>query len=588
VSDFIFLRERIVEGMLAKLIAEIYYDEDIFVKEFHGSWGSLAVSENVYHGFQPYETANYITMVIGGPLLRFRDKQLSESSSETEGTRALVERTLSNKVKWDEDLSGPFVFLLINKQTGEVRCVTDLMSFIPVYVYQGQSNVILSTHVDILAKVANVPIDLVSQVDFILHGFVTYPYTTYKHIRQIQPASEHVLYRDSSRLYTFAYWIPEESNPYRSIREAAMALREALVEHMNLLKKDITNFAQFISGGEDSRVLSALLKDLERDAYIFLDQMNVEGKVARKTALKYGAKFHYATRGITHYIDILPMCADLAGSGSQFIHAHTYQFHRQFKLNSYDIVIGGFLSDSLLKGSHIQKIRGSKRIPFLPHIKSKRFSQEHPIRNKLFTKEVLQKLQKRRIRHLNYVRTFRKMSAEEWFDLWPSNMNLTMPNLHFNRRLFRSYEPFLDNKIVKISALIPQSWKMNRRVFQIAVKPLLKDTKWLLHSKGYLPYYPWYINVFVQFFVLSYRFALQKLGVLKGNQGPWNDWEAVQKSTKWDEVIEKYSNGLKAIEETLSIKEMDRLLDGLSKLQKVNLLQVLYHNDQALSKSKPK
>src|SRR5690606_15657473 len=116
----------------------------------------------------------------------------------------------------------------------------------------------------------------------------------------------------------------------------------------------------------------------------------------------------------------------------------------------------------LLKGSHVRKVRGSGLFPFLPDIKTTNYSAGNPIKNNIFSYEILRELTRRRQDHLNYIKEFRNDSAEEWFELWPSSMNMNIPNLHANRRLFRSYEPFTANDIVKLSAYVPQSWKLNR------------------------------------------------------------------------------------------------------------------------------
>src|SRR5699024_12696651 len=92
-----------------------------------------------------------------------------------------------------------------------------------------------------------------------------------------------------------------------------------------------------------------------------------------------------------------------------------------------------------------------------------------------------------------------KESAEEWVELWPSSMNRNIPNIHANRRLFKSYEPFLSNEIVKVSARIPQKWKLNRNLFNMIAKPYLKNSKWVLHGDGWYPYYSYKFNLIIIF-----------------------------------------------------------------------------------------
>lgn len=580
-SDFIYSKRPIKMGTLTKKIQEIYHQDRPSVEEFHGEWGSLAVSQNLYNGFQPYETAEHICVVVGGPLLCFRDNTFLMSGANVTGTRAVYNRWLDGVMEWDEDLSGPFAVLIINKNTSEIVCITDLMSFIPVYTYQDSTSIMLATHVDVLASVSGqrANSDVISKVDFILHGVVTFPYTMYTALRQIKPGSVHFVTNSPTEFQSKTYWLPEEKNMYQSVDQAAEDLRNGMQNYVNGITNGMSRIAQFISGGEDSRTTSGLLpRDQDRDAFIFLDHMNREGKVAEKAAHAYGANFKLATRGKLHYLEILPPSADMVGNGSQYFHAHTYGFHKSCKLDEYSAVFGGLFSDVPLKGACIKKFGGSGRFPFLPHIQRYDYSVERPIQNSVFKPELLVELTKRRQAHLEYIRRFRKKSAEEWFQLWPISMNFNIPNLHANRRLFRSYEPFMAKDVLKISATVPQKWKLNRRLFQKAVKPLLKPTKWLFHSDGRLPYYPWHVNTFIQLVNWIYRDIGTKTGLIKGNQGPWTEWEVVMNSPEWQREIDNYSNGMEELYSVLNENNIEKLFGGndLNYVQKINLMQMLY------------
>jgi len=147
-----------------------------------------------------------------------------------------------------------------------------------------------------------------------------------------------------------------------------------------------------------------------------------------------------------------------------------------------------------------------------------------------------------------------------------------------NRRLFRSYEPFMSKDVVKVSAAVPQSWKLNRRLFHKAAKPLLKPTKWLFHSEGRLPYFPWYINSFIQFGTWLTNEMGVKMGLIKGNQGPWNQWDELMNSKQWKQAIETYSSGVKQLLPVLQQKDVFDLFEErkLTFIQRINLMQTLY------------
>jgi len=581
-SDFIYSRKKLQGNKLTNALQNIYTSNPPEVFDFHGPWGTLVVSKNIYKGYQPLETNEHIVVVIGGPLLTFAENGfIAGDSSNNKGTELIYMRWLNKKIKWDEDLDGPFCVLFIEKQTGNLFCITDIMGYIPVFVQHEMNNIMLSTHVDALAEASNqrMNIDKVSCADFILNDIVTFPYTIYEKIRQINPASIHLIGANSFHLKSDYYWLPKEDyGKYSSMKEAARDLQREMEGYINLILKNTGNIAQFLSGGEDSRVLTALLASVPgHPAFIFLDQMNREGRVAKKAAQAYGADFQMFTRSKLHYLDILPPATKLVGSGSQFIHAHTYGFHESCKLGEYDAVFGGLLSDAFLKGVHIPKIRGSKRFPFIPQIKSSR-SHGQLIKNSGFKDDVLKEITRRRKEHLDFLKQLRPESAEEWFELWPATMNSHFPNFHANRRLFRSYEPFMASSIVKISASVPQKWKMNRRIFLSFAKPYLKQTKWLLHSEGRLPYFPWYINCVIQFIFWVYQEAGKRIGFIKGNQGPWADWSDLMNTPEWKKKLIEFQDGLKVLDGIITEDNILSLYNNrdLTYLQRINLLQMLY------------
>ena len=141
-------------------------------------------------------------------------------------------------------------------------------------------------------------------------------------------------------------------------------------------------------------------------------------------------------------------------------------------------------------------------------------------------------------------------------------------------------------EVVKVSAQSKQEWKLNRRLFQKAAKPLLKLTKWILHTDGRLPYFPWYINCFIQLFVWTLRLIGRKIGLVIGHQGPWAEWSATMKSSAWNRAIHDYKDGLKPIESAFKKKDALAIFQEkkLNQTQLINLLQVLYmlHHNKPL------
>lgn len=581
-SDYIYSSKTQADGFLTGALKDIYLTNPPAANEFRGPWGTLAVTQGHYHGFRPYENDQHLMVVIGGPVLYFRDNDFLVEEDSSAATQSIYNRwVVEGNIQWDEDLSGPFTILLIDKQDKAVTVITDLMAFIPVYSCEKAGEIYLGTHVDALANIAGEQnsFDQASLADFVLNDVVTYPYTAYENLRQLAPSSEVMYGAVSSAPKVTSYWIPKEDNPYKTVQEAAEALRQGISGYVDRVTGKMTKVAQFISAGEDSRSLSGMLPEqLQRDAFVFLDSMNREGRIAKQVAEVYGAHFNVGYRSPTHYLEILPEAAKLVGSGHQYVHAHSMGFDKKCKLADYSAVFGGYLSDSLLKAAYTRKLRGVGRIPFLPEFHLKGEAQTKPITSPLVKNSVLDEVNRRRAERFKAVKVERPITAHEWFVLRPASMRVTIPNLYTTRRLFRSYEPFMCKEAVKISAAVPTTWKLNRRLFNRAMKPYLKKSKWLLHADGRLPYFSWWANMPLQFGVWLYRHVAKRVGLIKGNQGPWGDWVSNVSSPEWIEMVEQCGESsipVDFLKDGVGVEEA--LLSGqLSVVGRVNLMQSVY------------
>ena len=599
-SDFVFSAQRKPHGELARQVRQIYHEYPPDVIEFHGSWGSLAVSKNLHMGFDPVETDTHLCIIIGGPVLAFTSNRFLGEFDPTYGTREILRRwLLADGIRWDEDLSGPFVALKLEKASARLDVVTDLLSSIPAFASEGSESKVIGTHVDMVARAANCAAvhDPISIADFVVHGIVTYPFTIYPTVKQIAPASTHTwVLRDDLQYRAKSYWLPWCNNPYRSLAEAAEALRHGLQAYVSSVTEGIDRVAVFLSGGEDSRAVTGMIPQrCQRNAFIFLDRMNREGRIAQAAANAYGTNFVMCPRGALRDLNVLAACADLVGTGALYVHCHSYGYQISAGLNQYRAVFGGFLSDTLFKSFYIETIPLAKRFPFLPSPNfssqaHRRYRSLHPTwpfpsvdqpdvpYDTILQDHVIEELRLRRAAHLAFLRTVRDgPAALEWFHLWPISMVADMPTLYGNRRLFASYEPFLANASIKLAAAVPQSWKMNRRLFQKMAQPLLEPAKMLLHSNGWLPYYPWYVNLFVYGSIWTLRRLRLKLGISDGNQGSWGDWNAILSSSEWKVAMQTSLNAASLPSDIFSMSLKDLFeKENLSTLQKVGLMQMLY------------
>lgn len=586
-SDFAFTTNAL-KGNVLKVSLENTFQEAYL---YQGDWGALAFTKTKYPGFEPVETEDHICIVIGGPVLYFQDNNFINNGSSNLGSLAILDRWLKKLVDWSEDLSGPFVIIIVDKNTKEVFCITDLMLLIPVYITFKDNDVLLSTHVDILAECSDNSnnFDEISLVDFVLHNAITYPFTAYENINLLSPASENTITLNNGAKLKEPkiYWQPVEKNDFDTIDNAANYLYKGVQGYIDRVCNNLDHVAQFISGGEDSRALAGMLPtNIERDAFIFIDEANRESKVAEKVAKSYGVNFKPYYRNKLHYLDILPAASELIGTGHQYTHAHTLTFEKIANLDSYAAVFGGYISDSLLKAEYAHRPAWMKRLTFLPQLSFNKENRTHTVVDQFFSDTVLGKVTKRREEHYKRLYKLRPSSAQEWFELWPATMRYAIPNLYTNRRLFASHEVFMAKESIKTAAAVPVEWKLNRRLFNKSFKSTLVKSKFIQHADGRLPYYPWWINSWIQFPVCLYRVLTRKVGLQKINPGPWGDWYKISKSKEWNNYINTLTQNI-TVTELNEANSKGILYDPeYSIISKVNFLQICYQtNDKYRAQS---
>ena len=572
--DFIFSNKQVKRGKLADSLANIY-SQPVETKELHGKWGSLALVNNLYHGFQTIETKDHIVFVIGGPVLTFRDNQFLVAPDGSQAVESIYHYWIKQKkINWSEDLSGPFLAVCVDKKTGELRVVTSLMGAIHLFFFQDQGHLLAGTHVDVVAKISRQSqnLDLVTIAEFIQKTRITPPFTTYKKIKKTAPATRYTF--SDNNIKANAYWLPTEDNPFSSIEEAASHLREAHQDFIDKLPLQKQKAAILLSGGQDSRaVLASIPKNCEKTGIIFLDQMNREGKIARKAAEIYEADFKLAIRSKTRYLDILPQAAKMVGSTENYLASNSQVLSRKLNLNGYPFVFDGSFADNLFKCYRVEKYKPIL-LPFIPELK--KTEQSVLLESSSFLKdEVVQAINQRRQKRLNFLKQIRPNSAEEWFYFWPAGYTW-LPHLITNRRLFRAYFPFLANKVVKVAAAVPQKWKLQRRLFTRAYRPLYKRSWYLPHSYGWFPYFPWYINLFIKYPVVKYLRLLETLGIDK-HQHPWFDWNNIENTSQYFQSSNQYRSGYEKIKSIFKTRDHQELLrNHLKKRQKFNMLQTCY------------
>ena len=523
-SDLLFSTARRPEGELRRALERYVGHVSVSVDERHGSWGSLAVARGPADPPEVVvQDGGWISVLIGDPVVRMAPEP--PGLSRLGGRRRAVHALLRGgpDAPWSERMNSGFAALAIDTARGGGTVVTDVGGFVPVFTTRGKDadgGWIAGTHLDAVARAAgrNADMDPVSAADLLANLSCTWPHTLYANVEQLAPATALVFAADGARKDERVYWRPMETNLFASVRDAGAAVREALVEHVAAVCRGVDEVALLLSGGEDARaVLGAVPDGVRVKAFVYADWENREVRVARAAARAYGATLTFGQRTPDHYIEGLEPVARMIGAHNNFMDVHGWGFHERLGLREFPVVLGGLSSDSFLKAEHApdHPAPGEFRLPPASIIRP----------------ELLEQVVARRLAFREWLSGFRPATASEWEKLWPFTQRRHSANLHGNRRMFASHEPYHAVALVTLAASIPAEWKRHRRLFHAAMKPLFRRSWAVPHSRWRFPYFGMAANLPLTVGLRITRGARALvMGQVRARQQPWPKWRTVARS----------------------------------------------------------
>ncbi|WP_420130090.1 asparagine synthase-related protein [Longimicrobium sp.] len=534
-SDFLFSTARRPEGELRRALERYVGHVSASVEERHGSWGSLAVARGPA---DPLETlvddGGSISVLIGDPVIRIAPEPpgLSRLGGRRRALHALLRG--GPGAPWAERIDSGFAALSIDTARGGGMIVTDVGGFVPVFASRhagGEGGWIAGTHLDAVARATgrSAHIDPVSAADLLANLTCTWPHTLYTGVEQLAPATALPFDADGAPGEPRAYWRPVETNPFASVRDAAAAVREALVEQVGAICRDVPEVALLLSGGEDARaVLGAVPEGVRVRAFVYADWENREVRVARAAARAYGATLTFGARTPDHYVDGLEPVGRMIGTHNNFMDVHGWGFHERLGLRGFPVVLGGLSSDSFLKAEH-EPDRPARDAFDLPPAS-------------IIRPELLQQVVARRLAFRRWLAEFRPATATEWEKLWPFTQRKHSANLHGNRRMFASQEPYHANALVTLAAAIPAEWKHHRRLFHAAMKPLFRRSWAVPHSRWRFPYFGVAANLPLTAGLRITRGVRALVtGQVRARQQPWPKWRIVARSQAGTAKLHQYA-----------------------------------------------
>lgn len=531
-SDFLFSTRRRAEGELRRALERYVGHVSVSVDERHGAWGSLAVARGPSDPPEVLvDDGGLVSVLVGDPVVRIAPEPagLSRLGGRRRALHALLRG--GPDAPWFDRIDSGFAALAIDTARAGGMIVTDAGSFVPVFAARDRAGGwVAGTHLDAVARAAgrNADIDPVSAADLLVNLTCTYPHTLYAGVEQLPPATA-LSFDGDGAAEPRTYWRPTEANSYASVRDAADALRTALVEQVGAICAGVPEAALLLSGGEDARaVLGAVPDGVRVRAFVYADWENREVRVARAVARAYGATLTFGQRTPDHYVDGMESVARMIGSHNLFMDVHGWGFHERLGLRGFPVVLGGLSSDSFLKAEHAPAHPADGTFTLPPA--------------SIIRPELLEQVVARRLAFRAWLAEWRPRSAAEWEVLWPFTQRKHSANLHGNRRMFASQEPYHANAVVALAAAVPTEWKRHRRLFHAAMKPLFRRSWAVPHSRWRFPYFGAAANLPLTAGLRITR-GVRALVTrqVRARQQPWPKWRLVARSPAADAKLHRYA-----------------------------------------------
>ena len=236
-----------------------------------------------------------------------------------------------------------------------------------------------------------------------------------------------------------------------------------------VVPRGASHIALTLSGGLDSRLVLALLRPKVAGAITYATRENRELEVARRVAEAAGIPHHVAWRGEEFYAELMPRADALLGTELRG-ECHGFAIPDNRLDGQFDLIVGGFLSDTLFKGHYLSRetkerlrpksayavarqtaARAARAIGVLPPTRRKPhyFDVARAMASRL-RPEVRDAVAGRQRVRLEQVRRVRPQSHEEWLRFWPTSRADGSYGPQANARLFTADELFMHRRLIEL------------------------------------------------------------------------------------------------------------------------------------------
>lgn len=475
------------------------------VHQYDQSWGSVIAQQSAGRWYAPAIDQRRTIFVVGRPVVRGVEltggpDALGQWILDTLGDRSLDEGASDVNAQ----LSGMYAIFEI---AADRLCVlTDHLGFRPVYVARdGQGELLgIGTHVESLAHATGMQadIDLVSLGELFTYSHISFPFTTRHAIRELDPCSvTKFSFADRVDEKSRVLWEPTEPDVFVGEAEIRQQLREALLEAGDDLTRGCECAAVLLSGGVDSRaVIGVIPKDRISGALTYVTRENRETKVAGEVARACDVEQVFVQRGDDYFPSMIERGLGLIGMELRG-NCHGLCIADAKLAGQYDVVIGGQLSDTLLKAHYMplpkrakyekktmkSRLRTLVKGPMPEPVPSQNHTTGREALEASLTDDIRQAVRDRRSKRFEEVQRVRPTTADEWHRFWPCSRQDDSAHTLGNARMMCSDTLFAHQAIVEVSAGFDPRYRVGGRLTDSVFADVCGDLMHIMNANTGLP-----------------------------------------------------------------------------------------------------
>jgi len=352
--------------------------EDEKIQLGHRRLSIIDVSENAN---QPLFSADgNLVIIFNGEIYNYREvkNQLPDYNFKTKSDTEVI---LAAYLKWGENcvrfFNGIFAFAIWDKTKKELFISRDRLGVKPLYFYDSNDVFIFSSSLKSILSTNLVErkISKSGLIDFLRYQTVHAPDTIVENVEMLMPGHSMIVNEEEGAI-TKEYWNVANSprTNFKDISSVQHAVKNQLIESVEMQLVADVPFGAFLSGGIDSSLLVALMSKVHNQkvdtfSVVFKESEFSEREFSRLIANKFQTNHHEIELSVDEFKDLIPEALSFmdhpSGDGP-----NTFVVSKKTREAGVKMALSGLGGDELFAGYSI--------FNQLPNLQSKKWLRSFP------------------------------------------------------------------------------------------------------------------------------------------------------------------------------------------------------------------